>query len=72
VLDARIVYAYDMKLDDRRISASLTTIELKPVGGGTAMTFTEQGAFLDGHDDPARREQGTRWLLDNLEKALGA
>src|SRR5579862_7448983 len=28
----RIVYSYDMHLDDRRISVSLTTIELKPEG----------------------------------------
>jgi hypothetical protein len=41
---------------------------LKPEGGGTRLTYTEQGTFLDGHDTPAQREQGTRDLLD----ALGA
>jgi uncharacterized protein YndB with AHSA1/START domain len=72
VPNQRIVYAYDMHLDDRRISVSLTTIELKPEGAGTRLVFTEHGAFLDGYDNPAGREQGTGWLLDNLAAALRA
>lgn len=36
------------------------------------MTFTEQGAFLDGYDDPAGREEGTRELLDKLGASLVA
>lgn len=68
VPDQRIIIAYDMHLDDIRISVSLATVELKPAGTGTRLTFTEQGAFLDGYDDPALREKGTRDLLD----ALGA
>ncbi len=27
------------------------------------LIYTEQGAFLDGYDTPAQREQGTRDLL---------
>src|SRR5438046_1532079 len=69
VPDQHIVYTYDMHLDDTRISVSLATVELKPTGTGTRLTFTEQGAFLDGHDTPAQRvQQGTGALLD----ALGA
>ena len=68
VPDQRIVYAYDMYLDQTRISVSLATVELQPVGNGTRLLFTEQGAFLDGHDQPQYREQGTGDLLD----ALGA
>lgn len=68
VPDQRIIVSYDMHLDDVRISVSLATIELKPVGAGTRLTFTEQGAFLDGYDDAGLREKGTRDLLD----ALGA
>ena len=30
-----IVYTYDMHLDDKRTSVSLTTVELKPAGSGT-------------------------------------
>jgi hypothetical protein len=32
------------------------------------MTFIEQGAFLDGIDEPAEREHGTNLMVD----ALGA
>ena len=71
VPDQRIVYSYDMDLDGDRISVSLTTLEFKPEGpGGTHLVFTEQGAYLDGWDHPDGREQGTRDLLDNLERYL--
>jgi uncharacterized protein YndB with AHSA1/START domain len=66
----RIVYAYDMYREQTRISISLATIELESSGTGTKLTFTEQGAFLDGHDTPAEREHGTKALLDNLGRAL--
>jgi len=36
------------------------------------MLFTEQGAFLDGFDNPKVREDGTRELLGQLDKALKA
>lgn len=70
VPDERIIYTYDMHLDDRRISVSITTIELKPAGAGTRLIFNEQGAFLDGFDDPSVREVGTAELLDALGRAL--
>jgi uncharacterized protein YndB with AHSA1/START domain len=66
----RIIYSYDMHIGDTRISVSLATIELTPEGTGTRLTFTEQGAFLDGYDDPAARERGTRDLLDALGASL--
>src|SRR3954465_5406974 len=66
VPDQRIIYSYDMHIGEQRISVSLATIELKPEGKRTRLTFTEQGAFLDGYDDPAGRERGTRELLDAL------
>ena len=66
----RIIYGYDMRLDDKRISVSLATVEFKPAGKGTRLTFTEQGAFLDGFDDPSMRERGTVVLLENLSKAV--
>ena len=64
--DRRIVFSYDMHLDGEHDSVSLTTVELEPDGGGTRLTFTEQGAFFDGLDDPAGREHGTGVLLDRL------
>ena len=66
----RIVYAYDLYLGEQRMSVSLATIELVADGDGTRMTFTEQGAFLDGIDDPAQREAGTHLLVDALGAAL--
>jgi uncharacterized protein YndB with AHSA1/START domain len=66
----RIVYTYEMHLDDRRISVSLATLELLPAGAGTKLILTEQDAFLDGADLPIQREQGMGALLDNLEAYL--
>jgi uncharacterized protein YndB with AHSA1/START domain len=70
VPNQRIIFTYDMHIDETRISVSLTTIELKPKGIGTELTFTEQGAYLDGYDNPAEREHGTRELLDALGTEL--
>ena len=66
--DQRIVSTYEMLMADTRISVSLATVELTSAGSGTRLVYTEQGAFLDGHDTPAEREHGTRELLE----ALGA
>jgi uncharacterized protein YndB with AHSA1/START domain len=63
VPNQRLVYAYEMSLDDRKISVSLATIELKPEGAGTRLVVSEQGAFLDGYDDAGSRERGTGFLL---------
>jgi uncharacterized protein YndB with AHSA1/START domain len=68
VPDERFILTYDMRMDEKRISVSLATTEVKPDGAGTRLTYTEQGAYLDGFDDPDIREKGTRDLLD----ALGA
>jgi uncharacterized protein YndB with AHSA1/START domain len=70
VPEQRIIYCYDMRLDDVHISASLATIELAPAGAGTRLTFTEQAVFLDGYDDSGSRERGTRILLEQLGGAL--
>jgi uncharacterized protein YndB with AHSA1/START domain len=67
----RIVYTYDMLLQETRISVSLATVEFTPVGDhGTRLVFTEQGAFLDGHESPARRADGMGSLLDALDKEV--
>jgi uncharacterized protein YndB with AHSA1/START domain len=68
--DQRLVYCYEMRLDDRKISVSLATIELAPTGAGTRLKITEQGAFLDGYDDAGSREHGTGLLLDRLGASL--
>jgi uncharacterized protein YndB with AHSA1/START domain len=71
--ETRIVFAYDMLLDGRLTSVSLATIELSPDDrGGTHLTFTEHGAFLDDLEDPAEREHGTGLLLDGLGAFLAS
>jgi len=68
VENQRIVFTYDMWVDDRHISTSLTTIALEPEPKGTRLSYTEQGVHFDGLDSPEGREEGTAGLLD----ALGA
>jgi hypothetical protein len=62
-----------MTADDKRMSSSLTTIELLPAEKGTDLIFTEQGAFFDGSSATAawsakEREHGSRRLLEQLAK----
>jgi uncharacterized protein YndB with AHSA1/START domain len=70
VPEERIVYSYDMLMDGTRISVSLATVEFKPQGEGTLLSFTEQGAFLDGLDTADQRQQGTGALFDALGEHL--
>ena len=73
VAPERIVYSYTMHLDERKISVSLATIEMRAAGAGrTALKITEQGAFLDGYDDAGSRQEGTGQLLDRLGASLQA
>jgi uncharacterized protein YndB with AHSA1/START domain len=71
VENQRIVFTYDMWIDGRHMSTSLTTIALETDGGGTRLTYTEQGVHLDGLDSPEGREEGTNGLLDQLGAYLG-
>jgi uncharacterized protein YndB with AHSA1/START domain len=71
----RIIYSYEMYADDTRISVSVATIEFAETGGGSALTWTEQGAYLDGIDGPGAaqlRSEGTAEMLDGLEKYLAS
>ena len=45
-------------------------VELVPSGGGTHLTYTEQGAFFDGVDSVKGREEGCRALLGKLDAEL--
>ncbi|HYI93545.1 MAG TPA: SRPBCC family protein [Bryobacteraceae bacterium] len=69
-LNQRIVLAYTMAMGEKRISASLATIELLPTDKGTDLVFTEQAAFFEGADGAQLREQGWRQLLEELAKEL--
>jgi uncharacterized protein YndB with AHSA1/START domain len=70
VENSRIVYSYEMTMDGQRISVSVATLEFVADGNGTRLILTEQGAYLDGLDTSAQREEGTRGLLDALATYL--
>jgi hypothetical protein len=56
-----------------RISVSVATIEFVETNDGTTLTWTEQGAYLngfDGEDAPQLRQGGTSEMLDGLAKYL--
>ena len=68
VTGQRIAYTSTLSVGETVATVSLTTVELTPDGSGTRLVLTEHGAFLDGHEQPAWRKQGTSDWLD----ALGA
>jgi uncharacterized protein YndB with AHSA1/START domain len=71
VPDQRIVYTSTMSTGTDVMTVSLTTVEFTPGGdGGTRLVLTEQGAYLDGREQPAWREQGTADQLEALAAQL--
>ncbi|NUP51025.1 MAG: polyketide cyclase [Catenulispora sp.] len=70
VPDRRIVATTQMYRDQRPMSVTVATIELTAIADGTRLVLTEQGAYLDGLDEPKWRELGTREQLENLAKHL--
>ncbi|MBC7956676.1 MAG: SRPBCC family protein [Cytophagales bacterium] len=66
VPDARIILAFSMMVGPVRISSSLLTVTVQAEGQGTRLVLTEQIAVLDSRYPLAGREEGTRWLLENL------
>lgn len=76
VENRRIILSYVMGREiggeKHRDSASLATIELAPDGGGTRLTYTEQGAYF-GEDGAAHiplREGGCARMFENLALEL--
>ena len=70
VENERISWAYNLSVSGVKLSSSFTVVELTTVPEGTKLTFTETGAFFDGHEKPALREEGTGWILDALGESL--
>jgi uncharacterized protein YndB with AHSA1/START domain len=69
----RIVYTSTLSAGTDLCTVSLTTVEFTPgEDGGTRLVLTEQGAYLDGREEPAWREQGTASQLDALATELKA
>jgi uncharacterized protein YndB with AHSA1/START domain len=67
VENSRIVLSYNMYIDGVKLSSSLQTTEFEQTPTGTRVVLTETGAYFDGHEDPALREQGTNGLIDALK-----
>jgi uncharacterized protein YndB with AHSA1/START domain len=73
VPEQRIVYTSTLSAGADLMTVSLTTVEFTPgEDGGTRLFLTEQGAYLDGQEQPAWREQGTADQLDALAAELKA
>jgi len=70
VPDERIVFASSLHQGTALATVSVTTVELRPDADGTRLLLTEYGAFLDGREEPAWREQGTADQLTALAKEL--
>lgn len=70
VPDRRIVTAYAMTVGGQRISASQSTVEIRPDGEGAHLIYTEQAAFLDGLDQAEQREAGSVELLEALAREV--
>jgi uncharacterized protein YndB with AHSA1/START domain len=70
VPDERIVYTSVLSEDDTVVTASLTTVQFTPDGPNTTLVLTETGAYLDGREQPAWREEGTGDWLDSLGRHL--
>jgi uncharacterized protein YndB with AHSA1/START domain len=70
VADSRVVYSGTLYAGDTLSTVSLTTVEFGAAEEGTRLVLTEQGTFLDGHEDPACREQGTGEWLAGLDAEL--
>ena len=66
VPNRRIVLAHTMTIGEKRISASLVTVELLRAEKGTDLICTHQGAFFEGADGPEMREEGWRKLFEQL------
>jgi uncharacterized protein YndB with AHSA1/START domain len=72
VADERVVYTSVLSQDGRPATVSLTTVEFLAAGGSTRLVLTEQGAFLDGLEQPDWRERGTGDWLDALGAELAS
>jgi uncharacterized protein YndB with AHSA1/START domain len=70
VPNARIVFGYDILLDERRLSVSLVTVQFERSAKGTRMVYHEQVCYLDGHQDLEERIRGTHEGFDRLDLAL--
>lgn len=72
VVNERVVTASTMSFGDKRISASLVTVEFVAADGGTDLVCTHQSVFFEGAEGPELRQEGWRKLLAQLETELAS
>ncbi len=65
----RIVYSYEMRLGDTRISVSLATVLIEPDGDGSRLTSRSRARSLPAAT-ARRRKHGMGQLLDNLGQEI--
>ena len=67
----RLVYSSTMHAQGPGVTTvTVTSVAFEEVVDGTRLVLTEQGVYLDGHEDPEWRERGTSLQLDALGSAL--
>lgn len=67
-----LVFSYELRLAEVMHSITLASLLLRPEGGGTAVTYTEQIVFLDGSESTALRQEGTEWHFARIPGVIGA
>lgn len=70
--ERRIINVYDMWIDGRYLSCSLSTILFEADGEKTRLTLTEQGTYFDGPEHNDNRKGGTEAGLDRIDATLNA
>lgn len=68
--DRRIVFTSTLSFDATLATVSVTSVQLEPAGTGCLLVLTQSGTYLDGHEQPTWREQGTGAQLDALAREL--
>ncbi|MCM6774756.1 SRPBCC family protein [Nocardia sp. CDC159] len=70
VPDERLVYTSTMHWGETVATISLAAVEFVATEAGTRLVVTEHGVYLDGHEQPAWREEGTGNQLYALAREL--
>jgi uncharacterized protein YndB with AHSA1/START domain len=70
VPERRLCFSMTISHDDRRITTSMVTVELREIGARTETKVTDQMVILDGGDTAPDRERGWGETLDKLPNEL--
>jgi len=68
--DRRLIFVYDLFLNDALHSVTLASLRLEPAGERTKVTYAEQIAFLDGEDGTEMRRSGTEPHFVRIERLV--